>query len=351
MMHIYSSADAHQIPLLIEADGARRLPLKAPDDHEPSIPGFVDCVVVVAGFSGLGKPLTPEWVHRPKIFSALSGLQPGEIVTPEALVQVITHADGGLKNIPPQACRIALLNQADTPELQAQAAALKSGLLTSFDAVVVSSLAPRASLSHLQSQIFAVCEPIAAVILAAGQARRFGSPKQLLDWHGKPLLWHVAQKALQVGLNPVVVVCGREMAAIQNALAGLPVKILHNPDWQQGQGTSVRAGAEAVRSRSGGILFLLADQPQIPVPLIRSLLEAHSRSLPPIIGPLIDGQRANPVLFDRVTFDDLRSLTGEIGGRKLFGKYPVHWIPWHDPVALLDVDTPEDYERLQGMDL
>jgi CTP:molybdopterin cytidylyltransferase MocA len=64
---------------------------------------------------------------------------------------------------------------------------------------------------------------------------------------------------------------------------------------------------------------------------------------------MIDGQRANPVLFDQVTFKDLSALSGEVGGRKLFSKYGVEWIPWYEHAALLDVDTPEDYTRLQEL--
>jgi molybdenum cofactor cytidylyltransferase len=346
---IYGIAETHQIPLLIEADGSRQLPLKAPADHEPPIPGFVDLAVVVAGLNGLGQSLTPEWVHRTEIFSALSGLELGDVIVPEALARVLLHPEGGLKNIPPNARRIALLNQADTPELQARAGTLRSVLLQTFDAVIISSLAPYSSISNLQSPIFASHESIAAVILAAGASRRFGSPKQLLAWHGKPLIWHVARKALRAGLGPVVVVCGQELVNIQEALKDLPVEFVFNPNWQQGQGLSVKAGAEAIGSRCGGILFMLADQPQIPAPLIRSLVREHAESLHPIIGPLVDGQRANPVLFDRVTFDDLAALSGLVGGRKLFGKYPVRWIPWHDPAPLLDVDTLEDYQHLLEM--
>jgi len=341
---IYALAEAHQIPLLIEADGSRQRHLKAPADHEPLIPGFADLVVNIVGLSGLGQPLTSEWVHRPEIYAFLSGLQLGEIITPETLVKIMTHPEGGLKNIPPSARRIALLNQADTLELQAEAVKLKSSLLLIFDAVIISSLTQK-------SPIFAVHEPIAAVILAAGEARRFGSPKQLLDWHGKPLIWHVAKRALQAELTPVIIVAGSEFDAIQQTVEDLPVQIIHNPAWQRGQGTSVKLGTEAVSAKSGGILFLLADQPQIPIPLIRALIDAHAQRQNPIIGPLVDGQRGNPVLFDRITFSDLASLSGEAGGRKLFSKYPVDWIPWYDSASLLDIDTPEDYARLLEMDL
>ncbi len=336
---IHALAESQQIPLLIEADGSRQLPLKAPADHEPPIPDFVDLVVVVAGLRGLGKPLAPAWVHRPQIFSELSSLQLGETITPAALAQVMTHPIGGLKNIPPGIRRAALLNQADTPELQAQAASMQSDLIPIFDAVVISAFNP-------PSTVHAVHEAVAAVILAAGESRRFGSPKQLLNWHGKPLIWHVARKALQAGLHPVIIVCGAEIDEIRRAVADLPVELIHNPNWAQGQGTSVKLGTEVARSQCGAILFLLADQPEISVPLIRSLINTHAQSLYPVTGPLVDGQRANPVLFDRLTFADLTALSGESGGRQLFSKFPVDWIPWHDALPLLDVDTPEDYARL-----
>jgi len=348
---IFTLANSHQIPLLVEADGSRQRPFKAPADHEPPIPSFVDLVVVVAGLNGLGKPLTSEWVHRPDIFAAISGLKIGETITATALEQVLTHPEGGLKNIPSQARRIAMLNKADTLVLQAQAATLKQSLLQEYDSVLISSFAPKSSILNPQSPVYAVHQSIAAVILAAGESRRFGSPKQLLNWHDKPLIWHVAHKASQAGLNPVLVVTGAHKEAIQQALTDLPVEYTHNQDWQQGQGTSVKLGTQAVCSRSGGILFLLADQPQIPVLLIRALMDAHTQSLNPITGPMIDGQRANPVLFDRVTFDDLVALSGEMGGRSIFSKYAVDWIPWHDPSPLFDVDTMEDYRCLLEMDL
>jgi molybdenum cofactor cytidylyltransferase len=270
------------------------------------------------------------------------------MITPAALARVILHPKGGLKNIPAGARRIALLNQADTPELQAQAAAMRSELLPTFDAVIVSSLYLPSSAPET-SAVHAVYEPVAGVILAAGESQRFGRPKQLLEWRGKALVWHVAQQALQAGLDPVIVVCGAQMTAIQQALRDLAVDCVHNPDWQQGQGTSVRTGAAATPRQSGAALFLLADQPQISAALIRTLVESHAQTQHPITGPLVAGQRGNPVLFDRRTFADLAALSGARGGRTLFSKYRVDWIPWHDPAPLMDVDTQADYARLLEM--
>ena len=114
----------HAIPLLIEADGSRGKPLKAWAEHEPPIPSFVDLVVQVVGLSGVGKPLIEEYVHRVDIFSRLSGLDLEQMITPEALVQVLIHREGAARKFPPQVKKIALLNQADTPGLQSFAQGL-----------------------------------------------------------------------------------------------------------------------------------------------------------------------------------------------------------------------------------
>jgi molybdenum cofactor cytidylyltransferase len=339
-----SLAKANRYSLLIEADGSRLRPLKAPAEHEPVIPSFVDTVVVVAGLSGLGKPLNEEWVHRPGRFADLSGLSLEAVITPEALVRVLVHPEGGLKNIPPAAHRIALLNQADTPELQATAQGMADELLGKFHSVIISTF----NVERSTLIVVAVHEPVAGILLAAGGSERFGQPKQLLDWHGEPFVRHVARTALAAGLSPVVVVTGAYAVEVENAVSELPAQVENNPDWQGGQSTSIRAGLHALpdERRVGAAIFLLADQPQIPVALLQSLVETHARTLAPVVAPRVNGQRGNPVLFDRNTFPDLLALTGDVGGRALFSRYPVEWLPWNDASVLIDVDTEEDYRKL-----
>ena len=351
LKRILRLADARCSPLLIEADSAQMRPLKAPAAHEPAIPDFVNTVVVVAGLRGLGKPLSPEWVHRPERFGAISGVGPGETITQNALVNVLTSPAGALKNIPPDARRIMLLNQADTSAIQAQAHGMVVQLQDKFHAVIVASLDVS---NHTRSvarvppggNVIAVNEWVAGVILAAGDARRMGQPKQLLEWRGKPLIRHVAEMALEAGLSSVIVVTGAYANEVEAALEGLPLILVHNQNWEAGQSTSVKRGLDVVRSEVGGVVFILADQPQVPATLIRALCETHAATLAPIVAPQIDGQRGNPVLFDRATFSDFETLTGDQGGRPLFAHYQVTWIPWHDSRPLADVDTFEDYQRL-----
>lgn len=351
LAEVFYFAEESNIPLLIEADGSRQMPLKAPAQHEPPIPWFSDTVVVVAGLSAVGRSLTGARVHRPLRFAQISGLSSGDEITIEAISKVLNSPVGGLKNIPSKARRVALLNQADTPALQAGAHALARRLLANFHSILIASLNPAGGpVPEAGREVFAVHERIAGILLAAGESSRFGKPKQLLTWKGKPMVRWVAETAIAAGLSPVVVVTGAYADGVDRALVGLPVSLVHNPEWQAGQSTSVQRGLDALPEGIGATLFLLADQPQIPSTLVRTLLETHAQTLSPIVAPMIDGQRGNPVLFDRVTFAEFSTLAGDVGGRKLFSLYPVTWVDWHDRTLLLDVDTEEDYQRLLEFD-
>jgi molybdenum cofactor cytidylyltransferase len=329
----------HSIPLLIESDGSRSKPLKAWAAHEPPIPSFVEFVVQVVGLTGLRKSLNNENVHRPEIFSRISGLSMEETITPDSLVRVLTHSESGLKNIPASARKVILLNQADTHELQSAAQGMAQALIHTYDAVIISSLE--------QGRISAVHEAVAGIILAAGESKRFGQPKQLLHWRGQPFVLAVAKIALEAGLSPVAMVTGANAEQVELAVKGLNVIVIKNEEWESGQGSSIRAGIKALTPlQIGGAIFLLTDQPQVTTSIIRALIEKHAEGLYPIVAPIVMEQRANPVLFDRTTFPDLMTIEGDVGGRAIFHKHRVEYLPWHDDRLLLDVDTPEMYQQL-----
>jgi len=351
----------NEIPLLIEADGSRLRPLKAPANHEPPIPMFVDIAVTVAGLSGLGKGLTSDIVYQPELYSRISGTAIGELISPEMVIEVLINQKGGLKNFPPGAKKVSLLNQCDSHELTAIASYMARDLLTKYDSVLVSNANPINS--HESSEhrdvpfsgaqrinVLSVHEPTAGVILAAGSASRMGKPKQLLPWQGKPLVWHVAKKALQAGLSPVVVVTGAYHEGIESALVDLPISITHNENWQDGQGSSVSAGVVGLPEKIGAILFLLADQPLLSVELVTTLIEEHSRTLSPIVSPWINGRAGNPVLFDKNLKPELSKLSGQEGGRLLFSRYSISKVFWPNPLTFFDVDSLEDYNYLLEME-
>ncbi len=336
---LHRLADELACPLLVEADGSRRLPLKAPAAHEPPIPGWVNTVAVLVGLSGLDQPLAVETVHRPEIFSALSGAEMGEPVGMLAVIRVLLHPQGGLKNIPPDARKVVIFNQADTPHLQSEAARVAPQLLGNYESVLIASLG--------QGQgVLEVYEPTAGIILAGGKSERLGQPKALLDWKGQPFIRAVVQTAMAAGLASITVVVGAVVEPVREVLKDLPINIVENTAWKTGQSSSIRAGIHSLPPFTGSAIFLLCDQPQIPASLLCGLVMKHSQTLAPVVSPLVNGKRANPVLFDRVAFPDLLGLQGDVGGRAVFPKYTPAWLTWDDSSITLDVDTPEDYQRL-----
>ena len=348
-------AERQRLPLLIEADGSRLRPIKAPAAHEPVIPQSVDTVLVTAGLSALGKPLSPEWVQRPELVARITGLLPGDSITQDTFEALMTSPAGGLKDIPEGARRIALLNQAYSPQMQTNANHIAINILTSYNAIIISTFDPKIETrtkrcnlktTSPEDEVHAVHEPVAGIVLAAGGSTRMTQPKQVMSFRNQPLVRIAAHAALAAGLTPVIVVTGAFDNQVKEALEGLPITIVHNPDWYSGQSTSVAAGINATPTRTGSAIFLLADQPLVSDSMIQKLVELHTQTLSPIVAPSINGRRSNPVLFDRVTFSDLLDLSGDIGGRALFSKYQVSWLPWMNATSAIDIDTPDDYQRL-----
>ena len=133
---------------------------------------------------------------------------------------------------------------------------------------------------------------------------------------------------------------------MEKALAGMPVRLVFNPEFEAGQSSSIRRGLDALPPRTAAALFILADQPLVTASVMTKIIEAHRRTFAPACVPVFEGERGNPVLFDRTLFGELRGLRGDTGGRVLLEKYQeaIIQVPASKEV-LLDIDTPEDYER------
>jgi molybdenum cofactor cytidylyltransferase len=331
--------------VLNEADGSRMRPFKAPAEHEPVVPQGTTLLVPVVGIDVLGQPLTDTYVHRADRVAELAGVRPGIEVTPDIVAAVLAHPAGGLKGRPPGARVVALINKVESRRHLVEARELAGRLLGShaIDAAVIGAVQRAEPVAEVWGRV-------AAVILAAGGATRFGAPKQLLPWQGGTLLSQVADVTLASGAAPVVVVLGHQADACRAALGDRPVKLVVNPDWDQGQSTSVRAGLGALSDNISGAMFPLADQPGISPTTIDALIARHRATLAPVVWPEYDGQRGNPVLFDRAVFPQLSRLTGDTGGRAVLQAYAAQAerVPVSDPGILFDIDTPDDYHSAGG---
>src|SRR5262249_12725001 len=187
---------------------------------------------------------------------------------------------------------------------------------------------------------------IAAIVLAAGLARRMGRQKLLLDLKGKPVVrWSVDTVLPHV--DDCVVVTGHDDAAVRAALKGLRVRYAVNPHPEDGQGSSIATGAGALESRTTAVLVVLGDQPLTPPDVVPRLLAARRASAKAIAAPSYRGTRGTPVLFGAEVFPELRALAGDAGARDVVIARPERVVIVELDVAMpADVDTPEDLARL-----
>lgn len=189
---------------------------------------------------------------------------------------------------------------------------------------------------------------VAAIVLAAGTSRRMGTPKQLLRLDGKSLLERTLDKVRGSAVDEIVLVLGATADEIRGELPADGMRVVLNPDFQQGMGTSLRTGLAAVSESMRGALIVLADQPFVRPSTLDQMIAYHQKHRPQILIPLYRGFRGNPVLIDRSVFPELMSLTGDIGCRAIFGSHieSIHKLAVEDAGILLDIDSAEDWERL-----
>jgi molybdenum cofactor cytidylyltransferase len=195
-------------------------------------------------------------------------------------------------------------------------------------------------------------EMISAVVLAAGRAQRMGEQKLFLPFKGKPVLEWVLETALASDLHEVICIV-RDLRAVRQRIRLVHERLLWlvNHAADRGQSTSLIAGLWATHPKSQGTLFLVGDQPMIGSNLINSLIRQFSNSSALIVAPRFAGQVRNPALFRRELFPELLALTGDQGSGVLMDKYSDRsdLLEWHEEAPFMDIDVPEDYERLNRL--
>ena len=197
---------------------------------------------------------------------------------------------------------------------------------------------------------------LSVIVLAAGEASRFGSPKQLAYFHDKRLLTIALDLARKIS-ERIVLVTGAYYEEIANELGSeiksLNVHNIHNPDWDSGMGTSIRAGVLSLESSVDGALILLVDQPLVTESHLKNLVEVWCKgsveqgSGPWAVATSYSSSTGVPALFDKSAFEDLCKLNGDEGARYLLNKRVDEIISLQPDFSLMDIDTPEQLEELK----
>jgi molybdenum cofactor cytidylyltransferase len=194
------------------------------------------------------------------------------------------------------------------------------------------------------------------LILAAGASSRMHGADKLVQMVGRhPLLGHVARIALATGA-PVSVAVPPGAADRQKALAGLPLRIVEVPDAASGMSRSLVRGVADISPRAGpedGLMILPADMPGFSTAALADLI-SRFRAEPELIfrGGTVDGQAGHPAIFPRDLWPALAQVTGDEGGRSVLQQNQgrVRVIPLPGPMAILDLDTPEDWAAWRAGD-
>ena len=193
---------------------------------------------------------------------------------------------------------------------------------------------------------------VSGVVLAAGPSTRFDSelPKQLVEVGGEPLVVRAVHQTLESKLCEVIVVLGHCAARIRATIAGLPLSIVENPAYCEGQSTSVRCGLAAVDPGSSAAMFIPVDQPKLTAPVVDALIDAYLRSDGWIVLPSFQGSRGSPVLIDRRLFPELELIAGDEGGRQIFARHEdrIVEVPLASAEPLRDIDRLEDLNRYRS---
>lgn len=193
---------------------------------------------------------------------------------------------------------------------------------------------------------------VAGLVLAAGRSTRMGEANKLLQpVRGKPMVRHAVEAQLASRASPVIVVTGHQADAVSEALVGLDVEFVHNPDFASGLASSVKAGLAALPADIRGVVVSLGDMPNVTGPVIDRLAAAFAdRPDALAVVPTLLGQRGNPVLLSRALFPAVAKLGGDQGARRLLDEAgdAIVEVPLDDPAIAIDVDTPEALKALVG---
>lgn len=189
---------------------------------------------------------------------------------------------------------------------------------------------------------------ISAILLAAGESRRMGEFKQLLDFDGKSFVERCADTLLASNVSEVVIVTGHRESEVRRAVGNRPVRFIHNPGYRSGMASSIKIGVQALKDEVRACVLALVDQPQIATDVINRLIETYEKSHPLIVIPAFAGKNGHPLLLDLSLREEILSMDPEHGLREVVHSHAsgIARVEVSTRAVLEDFDLPEDYQRL-----
>ncbi|MGM0688182.1 MAG: selenium cofactor biosynthesis protein YqeC [Bacillota bacterium] len=344
--------DLLQITVLVEADGAKGLPIKGFNSNEPILPFHSDLIVAVIGSDALGAKLSSNNVHRPAKVVKETGAEYGSIITEHIVAEVFQHMLKLGRIQAPNSGTVCLLNKADLLKdaglTALKLSALLSGQQNPPDQLLITAgndINPGRFTFWLKNG--ELCAHISCIVLAAGVSKRMGFDKLALPFKNNTILENTLEQIKKSGIKDIIIVVRPGSPWLEKLKKG-PYKLIENPLYSTGMASSLKAGLNAVDYKTQGVLIALADQPFVTPAIYKKLINNYRNKLKLFTCPTYQGKRGNPTLSDRRIWPDLVSISGDCGGRVLIDKMDedeIDRVETERPEVLFDIDTPDDYMR------
>ncbi len=188
---------------------------------------------------------------------------------------------------------------------------------------------------------------IAAVVLAAGLSSRMGQPKQIMRWGSRAMVRQVCETLIDADVNEIVVVTGYAREKVEEALIGCAARSVFNPEYEDGDMMrSLQIGLNSL-SNSEAALFVLGDQPQMQVSVVKKVIASWGKEKAKIVAPSFGCRRGHPILFGRDTWADVFNVLHGTSPRDFLRAHAdwIHYVEVDTASILRDVDTMDDYHR------
>ncbi len=193
---------------------------------------------------------------------------------------------------------------------------------------------------------------IGIIVLAAGESRRFGSPKQLVEIYGETMLNSVIHNAVSGNFHTTVVL-GAHADKISKSIKEKKAAVFINESWESGMGSSISKGlafAVNIKPNLEATIFLLCDQPLVTLATVEKLIMAQKASGSDIVASQYEDSLGVPALFTRRLFPELVVLNGNIGAKSVIDKYENSSVARvFAPENAFDIDTPEDLKHFTSL--
>jgi molybdenum cofactor cytidylyltransferase len=191
---------------------------------------------------------------------------------------------------------------------------------------------------------------LAAVILSGGASRRMGSPKALLPYQGRPFLEHLLDVVTHPKIGVRRVVLGAHAEPIGKAIELNRDEVVVNPDWEQGQLTSIRTALRSLPTGTEGVLVCLIDHPLISRSLVNGLVELFYSTRAPVVLPVYQGRRGHPVIFSAALYDELAAAPMELGARSVVWAHKEEVTEYitTEEGCVLNLNDPDTFARKAG---